>query len=78
MRNWKNWLFPLLTALTVTALALLPLHLSTLEDGRLTGTVHTEPLAADNNFPARPPDLPGRIWLLLQLAEMPENLTVMN
>lgn len=78
MRNWKNWLFPILTLLTVAALALLPLRLSTLGDGRLTGTVHTEPLAADNNFPARPPDLPGRIWLLVQWQELPENLTVMS
>lgn len=78
MRNWKNWLFPILTALIVVALALLPLRLSTLEDGRLTGAVHTEPLAADNNFPARPPEPPGRIWLLVQWQEMPENLTVMG
>lgn len=78
MRNWKNWLFPILTALTVTALALLPLHLSTLEDGKLTGMVHAEPLAADNNFPARPPDLPGRVRLLVQWQETPENITIMS
>lgn len=78
MRNWKNGLFPILTALTVAALALLPLRLSTLEDGRLTGAVHAEPLAADNNFPAKPPELPGRIWLLVQWQEMPENLTIMS
>lgn len=78
MRNWKNGLFPLLTALTVAALTLLPLRLSTLEDGRLTGTVHTEPLAEDSNFPAKPPELPGRIWLLVQWREMPENLTIMS
>lgn len=78
MRNWKNGLFPILTVLTVMALALLPLRLSTLEDGRLTGTVHAEPLSADNNFPAKPPELPGRVWLLVQWQEMPENLTVMS
>lgn len=78
MRNWKNGLFPILTALTVAALALLPLRLSTLEDGRLTGAVHAEPLTADNNFPAKPPELPGRIWLLVQWQEMPENLTIMS
>lgn len=78
MGNWKNWLFPLLTALTVAALALLPLRLSTLGDGRLTGTVHAEPLAGDNNFPSKPPELPGRVWLLVQWREMPENLTVMS
>lgn len=78
MRNWKNWLFPILTALSVAALALLPLHLSTLEDGRLTGTVHAEALSADNNFPAKPPDLPGRVRLLVQWQEMPENLTIMS
>ena len=51
MRNWKNWLFPILTALTVAALALLPLRLSVLEDRELTGTVHAEALTAENNFP---------------------------
>ncbi len=75
MRNWKNWLFPILTALTVVALALLPLRLSTLEDGKLTGTVHVEPLAADNNFPSKPPELPGRIRLLAQYSSVPELLT---
>ena len=64
--------------LTVAALALLPLRLSTLEDGRLTGAVHAEALAEDSNFPAKPPDLPGRIWLLVQWLETPENLTVMG
>lgn len=78
MRNWKNWLFPILTVLTVAALALLPLRLSTLEDGQLTGTVHAEPLAEDSNFPAKPPELPGRIWLLVQWQETPENITVMS
>lgn len=78
MGNWKNGLLPILTALTVTALALLPLRLSTLEDGRLTGAVHAEPLAEDSNFPAKPPDLPGRIWLLAQWQEMPENITIMS
>ena len=78
MRNWKNGLFPVLTALTVAALALLPLRLSTLEDVELAGTVHAEPLTADNNFPARPPDLPGRVWLLVRLMEMPERLTIMS
>lgn len=78
MGNWKNWLFPILTALTAAALALLPLRLSTLEDGRLTGTVHAEPLASDNNFPSKPPELPGRIRLLVQWQEMPESLTIMS
>ncbi len=78
MRNWKNWLLPILTLLTVAALALLPLRLSTLEDSELAGAVHTEPLAADNNFPSRPPELPGRVWLLAQWQEMPENLTIMS
>lgn len=78
MRNWKNWLLPILTALTVTALALLPLRLSTLEDGELAGTVHAEPLTADNNFPARPPDLPGRIRLMVQWQETPEKITLMS
>lgn len=78
MRNWKNGLFPVLTLLTVAALALLPLRLSTLEDGELTGTVHAEPLAEDSNFPFKPPELPGRIRLLSRWQEMPENITVMG
>ena len=78
MRNWKNGLFPILTALTVAALSLLPLRLSTLEDGRLAETVHAEPLTADNNFPFKPPELPGRVWLLVQYHSMPEFLTIVQ
>lgn len=78
MSNWKNWLFPILTGLTVTALALLPLRLSTLEDGELTGTVHAEPLKADNNFPSKPPELPGRLWLLAQYHSIPDSLTIVG
>ena len=77
MRNWKNWLFPILTGLTVTALALLPLRLSTLEDGKLTGAVHTEALPENSNFPSAPPELPGRLWLLVQCIEKPDTLTIM-
>ena len=64
MRNWKNWLAPILTCLTVAALALVPLRLSILRDGELTGAVHTEMLAEDSNFPAKPPELPRRLQLL--------------
>ena len=78
MRNWKNWLFPILTALTVAALALLPLRLSTLEDRELTGTVHAEALTADNNFPSKPPELPGRVWLLAQYQSVPTFLTIVG
>lgn len=78
MRNWKNWLFPILTALTVAALSLLPLRLSTLEDGRLAETVHAEPLTADNNFPSKPPELPGRVWLLAQYQSVPNFLTIVG
>ena len=77
MRNWKNWLFPLLTCLTVAALTLLPLRLSVLEDEQLTGAIHAEPLSEDSNFPFKPPELPGRLWLMLQWREMPDNLTIM-
>lgn len=77
MRNWKNWLFPILTCLTVAVLALLPLRLSVMEDGKLTGTVHAEELPADSNFPFKSPDMPGRIWLLVQWQELPDRLTVM-
>ena len=78
MRNWKNWLFPILTALTVAALALLPLRLSTLEDRELTGTVHVEALTAENNFPSKPPELPGRVWLLAQYLFLPNFLSIMS
>ena len=78
MRNWKNWLAPILTGLTVVALALLPLRLSTLQDERLTGTVHTEPLAEDSNFPAKPPELPRRLLLLAQQRELADTLTIIG
>ena len=78
MGTWKNWLFPILTALTVAALALLPLRLSTLEDQELTGTVHAEALTADHNFPSRPPELPGRMWLLAQYQSAPDLLTIIG
>lgn len=78
MRNWKNWLFPLLTCLTVAALALLPVRLSALRDSQLTGTVHAEPLSEDSNFPFKPPELPGRIWLLSQYKVFPDRVVLME
>lgn len=78
MRSWKNWLAPILTGLTVAALALLPLRLSTLRDNALTGAVHTEALAEDSNFPAKPPELARRLQLLAQEAELPDTLTVIG
>lgn len=78
MRNWKNWLAPILTGLTVVALALLPLRLSTLQDQRLTGAVHTEPLAEDSNFPAKPPELLRRLQLLAQQRELADSLTIIG
>ncbi len=78
MRNWKNWLLPILTCLTVAALSLLPPKLSALRDGRLAGTVHTEELSADSNFPARPPEIEERIWLLAQWRGLPEDLAIMG
>ena len=78
MRNWKNWLAPILTGLTVVALALLPLRLSALQDERLTGTVHTEPLAEDSNVPAKPPELPRRLLLLAQQRELADTLTIIG
>ena len=77
-RNWKNGLFPLLTCLTVAGLTLLPLRLSVLEDRRLTGVVHSEELGEDSSFPARTPDLPGRLWLLAQRNSLPEHLTIVE
>lgn len=78
MRNWKNWLFPILTCLTVAALALLPVRLSALRDGQLIGTVHAEPLSGDSNFPFKPPELPGRIWLLSQYQVFPDRVVLME
>lgn len=75
MKNWKNWLAPILTGLTVVALALLPLRLSILRDQRLAGAVHTEPLSEDSNFPAKPPELTRRLQLLAQRRELPDSLT---
>lgn len=78
MRNWKNWLAPILTCLTVAALALVPLRLSTLQDQQLTGTVHTEALAEDSNFPAKPPELPRRLQLLAQQRQLADSLTLID
>lgn len=78
MRNWKNWLAPILTCLTVAALALVPLRLSTLQDQQLTGTVHTEALAEDSNFPAKPPELIRRLQLLAQERELADSLTIIG
>lgn len=78
MRDWRNWLLPLLTCLIVFVLALLPLKLSTLQDNSLTGTVHSEELTADGGFPAKPPDLAGRIWLLAQSEELEDNLSCIS
>lgn len=78
MRNWKNWLAPIFTCLTVAALALVPLRLSTLRDGELTGTVHTEALAEDSNFPAKPPELIRRLQLLAQQRELADSLTIIG
>lgn len=78
MRNWRNTLLPLLACLAVVGLALLPLRLSALRDRTLTGTVHTEELGTDSNFPARPPALERRLWLLVQWEEFPEEVTVIG
>lgn len=78
MKNWKNWLAPILTGLTVVALALLPLRLSMLQDQQLTGTVHTEALAEDSNFPAKPPELIRRLQLLAQERELADSLTIIG
>lgn len=78
MRNWKNWLAPILTCLTVAALALVPVRLSTLRDGELIGAVHTEMLAEDSNFPAKPPELPRRLQLLARQRQLADSLTVID
>lgn len=76
MGNWKNLLAPLLTCLIVACLAVLPTRLSAVKDQALSGTVHAEALGEDSNFPAKPPELPGRLWLLAQLESWPDTLTV--
>lgn len=78
MRNWKNVFFPLLTCLIALGLALLPLQLSIQEDGQLSGVVHSEALGEDSNFPAKVPELAGRVRLLAQLQSLPDALTVMD
>lgn len=78
MKNWKNWLFPILTCLTVAALALLPPRLSTLRDAQLTGAVHAEPLSEDSNFPFKPPELPERIRLFSQYRISPDRVVLME
>lgn len=78
MRNWKNCLAPILTGLTVLVLALLPWRLSMLQDKSLTGSVHTEPLAEDSNFPAKPPELIRRLQLLAQQRELADSLTIIG
>lgn len=78
MRNWKNWLLPVLTCLAVVGLALLPLRLSTLRDSTLVGMVHAEMLAEDSNFPAKSPELPRRLQLLAQARELPDGLTIIG
>lgn len=78
MRDWKNWLLPLLTCLVVVCLAVLPLRLSVLRDQGFTSAVHTENLGEHSNFPAKPPELPGRLWLLAQLNSFPDTLTIVD
>lgn len=78
MRDWKNWLLPLLTCLAVVCLAVLPPRLSALRDRGLTGAVHTEALGENSNFPAKPPELSGRLWLLAQLHSFPDTLTIVE
>lgn len=78
MGNWRNWLLPLLACLAVVCLAILPARLSVLGDRTLSGTVHAEELGEDSGFPARPPELPGRLWLLAQLESWPDSLAIVG
>lgn len=63
-KRWKDLLPPLAAALAVLVLALLPQKLSRVRDAALEGAVHPEALREDSNFPAKPPELPGRARLL--------------
>lgn len=72
----RRCLPPLLAALTVLVLALLPPRLSLLGDE--TGVIHTEALGEDSNFPARPPELPGRIDLLAWWRQSPGSVTIVE
>lgn len=74
MTGKRTSLFLLLAALTV--LALLPPRLSLLGDE--TGVVHTEALGENSNFPIKPPDLPGRVWLLVQWQQSSGSVTIVE
>lgn len=63
MRDWRNWLLPILTFLTAACLTALPPRLSDWGDRELAGSVHAEALREDNNFPLRPPALERRLEL---------------
>ena len=76
MTGKRTSLFLLLAALTVPALALLPPRLSLLGDE--TGVVHTEALGENSNFPIKPPDLPGRVWLLVQWQQSSGSVTIVE
>lgn len=78
MKNRRQALPPLLVGLTVLVLALLPPRLSRLGDEELAGTVHAEALAEDSNFPVRPPDMAGRVWLLGQWLWSPGEVTIVQ
>lgn len=77
MRNWKNWLAPILTALAVACLSVLPLRLSQARDEALIGAVHVEELG-ESSFPARPPELAERIRLLVWQDALPETITIVE
>lgn len=76
MTGKRTSLFLLLAALTVPALALLPPRLSLLGDE--TGVVHTEALGENSNFPIKPPNLPGRVWLLVQWQQSSGSVTIVE
>lgn len=78
MKNWKNWLLPGLTCLLAAGLALLPRQISSWQDGELIGTVHSEELASDSNFPIRLLELPKRLELLARWEGDAELITVID
>lgn len=64
MKHIKNWLLPVLTGLTVLACALLPRHLSQIQDRKIFHVIHAEAMSADSSLPVWSPELLQKIHLL--------------
>ena len=76
MKRLRTWLLPILTALVVLTVTVLPQHLSQRQDQKLMGCAHTEEMSAENNLPIQPPDLVQRMELLSRWMEDPAVMSV--